>query len=142
MVLTGIDPGKNTGYAVLDTEGMKILHMGIHEDSPFEMLDRVESNLEGVLVVERFVARFGQAFDCTPMYLIGALQGVYESEINLVLPATHKAAVPRDKVTALMKSQGFKVAAGHSRDALSLCLYWAGFKAKDPNVLDWLSKES
>lgn len=142
MRLMGIDPGKNTGYAVLDTNRMSIESMFIREDSPFEMLDVVENYYSGTMVVERFVPRWGQAFDCTPMYLIGALQGVYESEINLVMPATHKAAVPRDKVTALMKSQGFKVGAGHSRDALSLCLYWAAFKAKDPNVLDWLSKES
>lgn len=142
MRLIGIDPGKNTGYAVLDTNRMSIEHMSISEDTPFRLLDTVESYYSGTMVVERFVPRWGQAFDCTPMYLIGALQGVYESEVNLVMPATHKASVPRDKVKALMKSQGYKIGAGHSLDALSLCLYYAAFKAKDPNVLDWLSKES
>ena len=139
MILTGIDPGKSSGYAVLNTDGMVIVHMSIEQDTPFTLLDRTENLLEGTLVVERFVARFGQAFDCTPMYLIGALQGVYDTQVNLVMPATHKAGVPRDKVTALMKSQGFKVGAGHSRDALSLCIYWAAIKLRDPEAIAFLS---
>lgn len=144
MRLIGVDPGKATGYAVLNTKNLLIEHMSSDNHNPYELLEQVDyltPYKEQTLVVERFVPRFGQAFDCTPMYLIGAMQGAYNDRVNLVMPATHKGSVPRDKVTRLMKAQGFKVGAGHSRDALSLCLYWAAFKLRDKNVLDFLQSE-
>lgn len=153
MIICAIDPGgikpgphSGTGYAVLDTEGMQILHMEIANHTPFACVDKVEDLLDSygsdVLVSEDFKPRWGQKFELDSVYLIGALQGQHSSELKLVMPATHMGLVPTAKLTALMKSYGHKVGEGHSRMALSVAVYWAAFKERDPNVLAFLKTSS
>lgn len=145
MRLIGCDPGKASGYAVLNTKHLLIEHMSIDNHNPYELLERVDfltPHREQVLVVENFSPRWGQKFDLDSVYHIGAMQGAYGMQkVNLVMPATHKGSVPRAKVKSLMQAQGYKIGAGHSLDALSLCLYWAGFKLRDTNVLTYLAEE-
>lgn len=149
----GIKPGTNagTGYAVLDTEDMSILHMEIANHNPGECVRNMKllrSGFQGNYVLsEGFSPRWGQPFSLDSVYLIGAMQGYFEDELKLVMPSAHtskdpkKAAVPVAKLSALMKSQGYAVGKGHSRMALSVAVYYAGYKLRDENALAFLAEE-
>lgn len=143
MIIVGFDPGKASGYAVLDTEHMRIRHMEIANHSPFQCVDAMQDIQESygcdAMVVENFIPRWGQKFDLDSVYLIGALQGMYDNEVLLVNPSTHMGVVPREKLTRLMKEQGYAIQAGHSRMGLSVAVYYAAFKLKDQNVLEFLA---
>ena len=145
----GIKPGPHsgTGYAVLDTSDMRIINMSIENHPPSECVEHMSSWTQRYrpdeLVCEGFVPRWGRPFSLDSVYLIGALQGFFgENIVKLVNPSTHMGLVPKARLSKLMKEQGFVIGEGHSRMALSVAVYYAAFKAKDPNVLDWLSKES
>lgn len=150
----GIKPGTHsgTGYAVLNTENMRILHMQIDNHDPNQCVRMMQEMRDEFfpdhIVAEGFVPRYGTPFKLDSVYLIGAMQGFFGHGLKLVLPSQHtskdpkKAAVPVHRLTALMKAQGYKVQQGHSRMALSVAVYYAGFVIKDKTVLDWLSKES
>lgn len=145
----GIKPGTHsgTGYAVLDTEGMEILHMQIANHGPYTCVGVMQSLEKEFhadhMVCEDFVPRWGQPFKLDSVYLIGALQGHYNTDLKLVLPSQHtskkseKAFTPVPKLTKLMKDQGYKVGQGHSRMALSVAIYYATVKLKDKNAIDW-----
>lgn len=150
----GIKPGTHsgTGYAVLDTESMKILRMDIANHTPYECVGEMQTLSAGYLgdhvVCEGFLPRWGQPFSLDSVYLIGSLQGHFGKELKLVMPSAHtskdpkKAFTPVPKLTKLMQDQGYLIGRGHSRMALSVAVYYAATKLRDRNVLDWLSKES
>lgn len=146
----GIKPGTHsgTGYAVLDTEGMKILRMEIANHKPSECADHMQALyrhfMTNYIVAEGFTPRWGQPFSLDSVYLLGGMQAVIgEDRLKLVLPSQHtskdpkKAFTPVPKLTKLMKDQGYKVGEGHSRMALSVAIYYAVAKLKDKNAIDW-----
>ena len=143
----GIKPGSHagTGYAVLDTEGMKILHMSIENHNPFECNAYYEALREkyhpDVLLCEGFIPRWGQKFELDSVFLIGGLQSLYNGALKLIMPATHMASVSRDKLTELMDQHKIAVGEGHSRMALSLCVYYAAFKLQDAEAIHYLLGE-
>lgn len=144
----GIKPGTHsgTGYAVLDPEDMSILEMEVANHNPGECVRNMKLLRSGYqanhVLSEGFKPRWGQPFSLDSVYLIGAMQGYFEDELKLVMPSVHMGLVPKAKLTPLMKAQGYAVGKGHSRMALSVAIYYAGFVLKDKTVLDWLSKES
>lgn len=150
----GIEPGTNsgTGYAVLDTEGMVILHMSIANHGPSECADFMQhlrtTFQADYSVCEAFIPRWGRPFSLDSVYLIGGLQanfGRLNVPLHMVNPSAHtskdpkKASIPVSKLTGLMKTQGCAVGKGHSRMALSVATYYAAFKLKDREALDFLS---
>lgn len=148
MHLIGVDPGKASGLAVLETSSMTIEHLSIAYSNCEGLAQQVSllgydfrsAGGDSPVVCENFIPRFGQKFDLDSVYHIGALQAVIgTTDVHLVLPATHKGLVPKEKLTALMKSQGYKVGAGHSRDALSVAVYYAAFVLREPRVLEFLA---
>lgn len=151
-ILLGVDPGgiepgphSGTGYAVLDTEGMKILHASIANHNPFECNAYYESLREeyrpDVLLSEGFVPRWGQPFELDSVYLIGGLQSLYNGALKLVLPSVHMSHVSREKLTELMEQHNIAIGEGHSRMALSLCVYYAAFKLQDAEAIHYLLGE-
>lgn len=143
----GIKPGTNsgTGYAVLDTEGMAVLSMHIDNHDPSRCADYMQHLCEiyqaDYVVCEGFTPRWGQKFELDSVYLIGGLQanfGRLAVPLPLVMPSVHMGLVPKPKLTALMKAQGYAVGKGHSRMALSVAVYYAAFKLKDENALAFL----
>lgn len=143
----GIKPGTHsgTGYAVLDTEDMSILEMEVANHNPGECVRNMKLLRSGYqasyVLSEGFSPRWGQPFSLDSVYLIGAMQGYFEEELKLIMPSVHMGGVPRPKLTALMKTQGYAVGKGHSRMALSVAIYYAAFKLKDKNALAFLAEE-
>lgn len=143
----GIKPGTNsgTGYAVLDTEDMSILEMEIANHNPGECVRNMKLLRSGYsmeeeahVLVEGFIPRWGRPFSLDSVYLIGGLQGYFGLELMMVNPSVHMGLVPKPKITALMKAQGYAVGRGHSRMALSVAVYYAAFQLRDENALDFL----
>lgn len=127
---------------MLDTDGMKILHMLIANHDPARCVDVFGDLMadygKDAIVCESFLPRWGQKFELDSVYLIGALQGRFGKQLQMVAPATHMGLVPKAKLTDLMKAQGYKVGKGHSRMALSVALYYAAFKMRDLEALAFL----
>lgn len=140
----GIKPGPHagTGYAVLDTEGMKILHMSIENHNPFECNNYFEQLREqyqpDVLLCEDFIPRWGIPFELDSVYLIGGLQSLYNGALKLIAPSTHMSSVSKDKLTELMKEHNIDIGEGHSRMALSLCVYYVAFRMQDAEAIHYL----
>lgn len=140
----GIKPGSHsgTGYAVLDTEGMKLLHMSIDNHGPYECNAYYEALREqyhpDVLLCEDFIPRWGNKFELDSVYLIGGLQSLYNGALKLIKPADHMSRVSKDKLTQLMKEHKIAIGEGHSRMALSLCVYYAAFKLQDAEAIHYL----
>ena len=93
----------------------------------------------GKTVYESFIPRWGQAFDCTPMYLIGAMNAMGREWMK-VKPAEHKSIIKDAPLNVLFKKAGEKIAAGHSRDALRLCLYVAVAKMRDAGSIRFIQE--
>lgn len=132
MIILGIDPGVATGWAIYDTDCLAVVDMGQTEDGVLGLADFMRSTREhyDLMVVERFELRENVRYpDLTPKECIGWLKGErYEHE--LVMPASHKALVKDKNIKQSNLMAGYKIGAGHSRDALRLTLYYAMAKLK------------
>lgn len=148
-VLLAVDVGgwgsgehAGSGLTVLDSQGLHILHDSIEKLDPYHMVQRFEELREkyspDVVIAEGFKPRWGQAFSLEPVYLLGALQGMYNSALKIVYPSEHMAVVSRERLTDLMKAHKLKVRQGHSRMSLSLCMYYSAFKLQEPDAISYL----
>jgi hypothetical protein len=140
----GIDPGLASGVAVWDTAEQKIINMAQTEDGVNGLAPLVrEWAIEyrpNHIVWEKFTLRAGNKFlaDLSSVECIGwaKAEGYYEHN---VIPSTHKTfnwlgdGLPKadSPITKLMKEQGWKFGAGHSRDALSIAVWFSCAKGKD-----------
>lgn len=146
-MILGIDPGQSCGYAVFDLWSMDIADMQIvnHPDSAdfVQYVDYLMHKHSAIdeIVIENFSPRWGQKFDTTPISYLGAADAAAElldwPPITKVMPSQHKSVIKDSVLTPMMKKQGYKVGAGHSRDALRLCLY-RGFKLRHESVYELL----
>lgn len=150
MLIIGVDPGgilpgttSGTGYAVLNTENMQIEVMREDNHTPQAFVGtllRLQDEFpEAIMVYEGFKPRWGQKFELDSVYLIGALRTEFGERVPNVMPSVHMSAVPITKLTALMKSHGYKVRRGHARMALSVAVYYAAFVLREPTVLEFLA---
>ena len=141
-IILGVDPGKATGYAVYDSEAQKVLLAEIHNDGPLECVERLTDLFYWYTpdekVYESFIPRWGQKFDLDGVYLIGAMEAFTEGW-NVVKPSEHKAVVKDSVLNPLMKSTGIPIGAGHSRDALRLCLYVSAVRLREHSTLQLLT---
>lgn len=75
----------------------------------------------------------------TPIKLIGAMNTMHRLW-DKVKPAEHKALIKDKPLNALFKDAGEKIGAGHSRDALRLCLYVAVARLRDEGTIQLLKE--
>lgn len=137
MYIIGVDPGLQTGVALLDTETGTI--EGWVDDSRGLKKEQVAKNViatvqqaiyntppkaEIEIAVEDFVLRLGQAVDTTPLYVLGALDQ-WESYRNIKYsPGTHKNSNKAYNITKMLHDYGHIVGEGrHLADALSLAIH-------------------
>lgn len=148
-VIQSIDPGgwgsgehAGTGLTVIDTKTLAILHSSIEKLNPYEVVQRFEELREkyqpDVLIAEDFIPRWGISFSLEPVYLLGALLGMYNGSLRLVKPSEHMSMVSRDKLTDLMKEHKLVLGAGHSRMSLSLAIYWSAFRLQEEEAIHYL----
>lgn len=142
MLILGVDPGKTTGLAIYDTLLCEAVYLEMGQWDEYGLVTKVNdlyvTDRVHLIVCEKFVLRSNQAVDITPAFLIGALKGA-NFTIHEVMPSTHKGLVKDFQLAPLFKQAGEKIGAGHSRDALRLCLYWSGFQLKDRKTLEYLT---
>lgn len=151
-IIQSIDPGgwgdgkhAGTGLTVLDTETLTILHSSIEKLNPYEVVQRFEELREkyqpDVLIAEDFIPRWGIAFSLEPVYLLGALLGMYNGALRLVKPSDHISLVSKERLTALLKEHKLSIGAGHSRMSLSLAIYWSAFRLQEEKAIHYLLGE-
>lgn len=137
MYIIGVDPGLQTGVALLDTVTGMI--DGWVDDSRGEKKEKVAQNVfatvQGAIyntppkaniqiVAEDFVLRYGQAVDTTPLYVLGALDQWNDFKTVKYSPGTHKNGNKAYNITKMLHDQGYNVGeGGHLADALSLSLH-------------------
>lgn len=143
MRILGVDPGVATGIAVYDTEERKALHLEIVNMGEKDLTDHLGllafRFMPELSVYEDFLPRWGQKFDITPIKLIGAMNTMHREWIK-VKPAEHKALVKDKPLNFLFKAAGERISAGHSRDALRLCLYVAVARLRDEGTIQLLKE--
>ena len=144
MRILGVDPGVATGIAVYDTEERKALHLEIVNMGEKALTDHLgllafKYHPIGRSVYEDFIPRWGQKFDITPIKLIGAMNTMHRLW-DKVKPAEHKALIKDKPLNALFKDACEKIGAGHSRDALRLCLYVAVARLRDEGTIQLLKE--
>lgn len=143
MKILGVDPGVATGIAVFNTDTLEAERLEIVNMGEKELVDHLSllgfNYLPGVSVYEDFIPRWGQKFDITPIKLIGAMSTMHR-DWQAVSPAAHKSLVKDAPLNALFKKAGEKIGAGHSRDALRLCLYVATATLREPDTIKLLQE--
>lgn len=143
MRLIGIDPGEATGIAVFDVDECKAVELHIGSYTPKQLVDTLGllafKHQAKIVAVESFIPRWGQKFSTYPIELIGALKSTGR-DYTWVKPAEHKSLVKDPPLNALFKQAGEKIGAGHSRDALRLCLYVAVAKLRDADTIRFIQE--
>lgn len=135
-----MDPGLATGTAIYDLETCTFVRMdetplGIRGFTrPFKALYNAVLEVDHI-ACEGFTLRSSNKFtaDLSGVEIIGWLKG-QQYEVTYPEPSQHmtltrlrknKDDYAESPVTKLMKSQGFKIGAGHSRMAGSVAIWYA-----------------
>lgn len=145
-VLKGLDGGKASGIVYWSTSTQLIHFPHEAQDGVLGVAEefQIERHYD-TLIAETFQLRAGNKFlaDLSTVEVNGWLkgQGLWDKG---VAPNVHKSfnrlgeKDPKagSPVTRLMKEQGVPIGAGHVRDALSICIWFACTKLKCPATLE------
>lgn len=144
MRILGCDPGKASGLAVYNLSAGTVEYM---EEAPDGVRGFVPAFMgiytmfkPAYVVCESFNLRSSNKFmaDLSGVESIGWLRGE-GYKVEYVTPSAHKTLVKDSKLTPLMKDGGFKVGAGHTRDALRTAVWFAAMRLKHKPTLELLS---
>lgn len=146
MIIKGLDAGKASGIVYFDTGTQLILSAHEAQEGVLGVAEefQIERHYD-TLIAETFQLRAGNKFlaDLSTVEVNGWLkgQGLWDKG---VAPNVHKSfnrlgekdPKASSPVTRLMKEQGVPIGAGHTRDALSICIWFACTKLKCPATLE------
>ena len=137
MMVVSFDPGKTTGYAVLDTNQMneeRIFDYGEIDTRDGKGLVHIEKKLFGLrpghVMTESFTHRHQTGNDYTAVEVIGVIRkACFEKKIPFLLQSPGlKKFWDNDKLKAI---DLYIPAAPHCNDALRHLLYWETFINKN-----------